>query len=235
MKNIIIASTSTVHGSDFLEYLLTELEVLFKNTDEIIFVPYARPGGVSHEFYTDKVKSVFKKIGKSVKGLHEFKNPFEAIENSKGIFVGGGNTFVLVNQLYKNNLIQPLSEAVRSGIPYLGTSAGSNICGLTMNTTNDMPIVYPPSFKTLALVPFNINPHYLDSDPDSKHMGETRETRIQEFHKFNTQPVVGLREGSFLMVKNDDIILKGPLSARIFEVDKTPYELNTNSSLTFLK
>ena len=235
MKNIIIASTSTVHGSDFLEYLLTELEVLFKNTDEIIFVPYARPGGVSHEFYTDKVKSVFKKIGKSVKGLHEFKNPFEAIENSKGIFVGGGNTFVLVNQLYKNNLIQPLIEAVRSGIPYLGTSAGSNICGLTMNTTNDMPIVYPPSFKTLALVPFNINPHYLDSDPDSKHMGETRETRIQEFHKFNTQPVVGLREGSFLMVKNDDIILKGPLSARIFEVDKTPYELNTNSSLTFLK
>jgi len=235
MKNIIIASTSTVHGSDFLEYLLTELEVLFKNTDEIIFVPYARPGGVSHEFYTDKVKSVFKKIGKSVKGLHEFKNPFEAIENSKGIFVGGGNTFVLVNQLYKNNLIQPLIEAVRSGIPYLGTSAGSNICGLTMNTTNDMPIVYPPSFKTLALVPFNINPHYLDPDPDSKHMGETRETRIQEFHKFNTQPVVGLREGSFLMVKNDDIILKGPLSARIFEVDKTPYELNTNSSLTFLK
>jgi len=235
MKNIIIASTSTVHGSDFLEYLLTELEVLFKNTDEIIFVPYARPGGVSHEFYTDKVKSVFKKIGKSVKGLHEFKNPFEAIENSKGIFVGGGNTFVLVNQLYKNNLIQPLIEAVRSGIPYLGTSAGSNICGLTMNTTNDMPIVYPPSFKTLALVPFNINPHYLDSDPDSKHMGETRETRIQEFHKFNTQPVVGLREGSFLMVKNDDIILKGNLSARIFEVDKTPYELNTNSSLTFLK
>ena len=235
MKNIIIASTSTVHGSDFLEYLLNELEVLFKNTDEIIFVPYARPGGVSHDFYTDKVKSVFKKIGKSVKGLHEFKNPVEAITTSKGIFVGGGNTFVLVNQLYKNHLIKPLQDAVLSGTPYLGTSAGSNICGLTMNTTNDMPIVYPPSFKTLALVPFNINPHYLDSDPNSKHMGETRETRIQEFHKFNTQPVVGLREGSFLMVKNDDIILKGPLSARVFEIDKTPYELDNDSSLNYLR
>ena len=235
MKNIIIASTSTVHGSDFLDYLLNELEVLFKNTDDIIFVPYARPGGVSHEFYTDKVKSVFKKIEKSVKGLHEFKNPAEAITNSKGIFVGGGNTFVLVNQLYKNHLIKPLKEAVLSGTPYLGTSAGSNICGLTINTTNDMPIVYPPSFKTLALVPFNINPHYLDPNPESKHMGETRETRIQEFHKFNTQPVVGLREGSFLRVTNDDIILKGSLSARIFEVDKTPYELNSNSSLSFLK
>lgn len=235
MKNILIASTSTVHGSDFLEYLLNELEVLFKYTDQIIFVPYARPGGVSHDFYTDKVKSVFKKIGKSVKGLHEYKNPIEAITNSKGIFVGGGNTFVLVNQLYKNHLIKPLQDAVLSGTPYLGTSAGSNICGLTMNTTNDMPIVYPPSFKTLALVPFNINPHYLDPDPNSKHMGETRETRIQEFHKFNTQPVVGLREGSFLMVKNDDIILKGPLSARVFEIDKTPYELDSASSLKYLK
>lgn len=234
LKKLIIASTSTVHGSDFLEYLLNELKVLFENTNQIIFVPYARPGGITHELYTDKVKSVFKKIGKSVKGLHEFKNPAEAIKNSKGIFVGGGNTFVLVNQLYKNNLIQPLKDAVLSGTPYLGTSAGSNICGLTMNTTNDMPIVYPPSFKTLALVPFNINPHYLDPDPNSKHMGETRETRIQEFHKFNTQPVIGLREGNYLKVQNDDILLKGPFSARIFEVDKIPYELESNSNLNYL-
>ena len=235
MKNLIIASTSTVHGSDFLEYLLNELDVLFENNDDIVFVPYARPGGVSHDNYTDKAKAVFKKIGKSVKGLHEFKNPVDAIAHSKGIFIGGGNTFVLVNQLYKNNLMQPLKDAVLSGTPYLGTSAGSNICGLTMNTTNDMPIVYPPSFKTLAVVPFNINPHYLDPIPDSKHMGETRETRIKEFHKFNTQPVIGLREGSFLRVVNDDIMLRGPHSARIFEYNKTPYELNSNSSLYNLK
>ncbi|MFT5215916.1 MAG: dipeptidase E [Glaciecola sp.] len=234
MKNLIIASTSTVHGSGFLDYLIDELEILFQHTDQILFVPYARPGGVSHELYTDKVRSVFEKIEKSVKGLHEFNNPIEAIKNSKGIFIGGGNTFVLVNQLYKNKLIQPLKDAVASGTPYLGTSAGSNICGLTMNTTNDMPIVYPPSFKTLGLIPFNINPHYLDPDINSKHMGETRETRIQEFHKFNTQPVVGLREGSYLKVRNDDIILKGALSARIFEYNKTPSELNSNSSLNFL-
>ncbi len=234
MKNLIIASTSTVHGSGFLDYLIDELEILFQHTDQILFVPYARPGGVSHELYTNKVRSVFEKIEKSVKGLHEFNNPIEAIKNSKGIFIGGGNTFVLVNQLYKNKLIQPLKDAVASGTPYLGTSAGSNICGLTMNTTNDMPIVYPPSFKTLGLIPFNINPHYLDPDINSKHMGETRETRIQEFHKFNTQPVVGLREGSYLKVKNDDIILKGTLSARIFEYNKTPSELNSNSSLNFL-
>lgn len=235
MKNLIIASTSTVHGSGFLEYLLDDLKILFKQTDDIIFVPYARPGGISHDSYTEKVKSVFEKIGKSTKGLHEFNNPIKAIENSKGIFIGGGNTFVLVNKLYKNNLIKPLQEAVFSRTPYLGTSAGSNICGLTMNTTNDMPIVYPPSFNALALIPFNINPHYLDQDPTSKHMGETRETRIQEFHKFNTQPVIGLREGSYLRIIDNDIMLKGPLSARIFEYDKTPYELDSNSSLNYLK
>ena len=116
----------------------------------------------------------------------------------------------------------------------MGTSAGTNICGLTMNTTNDMPIVYPPSFKTLGFVPFNINPHYLDPDMNSKHMGETRETRILEFHKFNTQPVVGLREGSWLYVTDNSIKLKGELSARIFEHDKKPYEVDTDTDLNHL-
>ncbi|MBL4568305.1 MAG: dipeptidase PepE, partial [Flavobacteriaceae bacterium] len=192
------------------------------------------PSGISHDAYTKRVKLAFNKINKKVKGIHEYKNPEEAIIEAKGIYVGGGNTFVLVNQLYKNNLISTLQNVVSNGTPYLGTSAGSNICGLTLNTTNDMPIVYPPSFKTLGLVPFNINPHYLDPDPTSKHMGETRETRIQEFHKFNTQPVIGLREGSFLHVLDEKIVLKGTLSARIFEHNKTPYELETNSDLSCL-
>lgn len=235
LKNLIIASTSTVHGSNFLDYLLDELRILFKNTDEITFIPYARPGGLSHDLYTEKVKSAFNKINKSVKGLHEFNNPIEAINKSKGIFVGGGNTFVLVNELYKHNLIEPLQKTVLLGVPYLGTSAGSNICGLTINTTNDMPIVYPPSFKTLALIPFNINPHYLDPDLSSTHMGETRETRIQEFHKFNTQPVVGLREGSYLTVKGKNITLNGPHTARVFEYNKIPYEIESNSNLISLK
>ncbi len=235
MKNIVIASTSTIHGGQPLDYLLDELKVHFNSTNEIVFIPYARPGGISHEIYTNNVNTAFQKIGKTVKGIHEFNDPKAAIENAKGIFTGGGNTFVLVNQLYKNNLIEAIKMAVENGTPYLGTSAGSNICGLTISTTNDMPIVYPPSFKTLGLVPFNINPHYLDPDPDSKHMGETRETRIKEFHKFNTQPVVGLREGSWLEVKNDTIILKGSLDARIFEYRKSPYEVITGTDLSHLK
>lgn len=235
MKNIIIASTSTVHGSGSLEYLLEELSVFFKNTNEIIFIPYARPSGISHDEYTLKVNEAFSKIGKTAKGIHEFENPAEAIKQAKGIFVGGGNTFVLLNQLYKNNLLELIKNAVNNGTHYLGTSAGSNICGLTINTTNDMPIVYPPSFRAFGFVPFNINPHYLDPDPSSTHMGETRETRIKEFHKFNTQPVVGIREGSWLRVQGDSIILKGDLSARIFEYDKAPYEVDTNTQLNTLK
>lgn len=234
MKKMIIASTSTVHGSGYLNYLLEELMFFFADTDTILFIPYARPGGISHEEYTEKAKATFLQIGKKVKGIHEFDNPKEALKSAKGIFVGGGNTFVLVNQLYKNNLISTLQDVINNGTPYLGTSAGSNICGLTIHTTNDMPIVYPPSFKTLAMVPFNINPHYLDPDLSSKHMGETRETRIQEFHAFNSPPVIGLREGSWLEVNGEQIILEGELDARIFEYNKAPYEVKTGTDLSGL-
>ncbi|MCB0447952.1 MAG: dipeptidase PepE [Gelidibacter sp.] len=235
MKNIIIASTSTVHGSGYLDYILEDLKIFFKDIQEILFIPYARPGGISHDDYTKKANEAFSKIGIKAKGIHEFENPIEAVQQAKGIFTGGGNTFVLVNQLYKNNLIEPLKDVINTGTPYLGTSAGSNICGLTINTTNDMPIVYPPSFKTLGLVPFNINPHYLDPVANSTHMGETRETRIQEFHAFNSQPVVGLREGSWLSVKDSSILLNGELSARIFEYNKQPYEVATGTDLNNLK
>ncbi|MBJ7879104.1 dipeptidase PepE [Gelidibacter salicanalis] len=235
MKQMMIASTSTVHGSGYLSYLLENLSSFFKDTDTILFIPYARPGGISHDDYTEKAKEAFSQIGKQVNGIHEFENPKEALQQATGIFVGGGNTFVLVNQLYKNNLISTLQDVIQNGTPYLGTSAGSNICGLTINNTNDMPIVYPPSFKVLAMVPFNINPHYLDPDPNSKHMGETRETRIQEFHAFNSPPVLGLREGSWLEVNGDSIILRGELDARIFEYNKTPYEIETGTDLSGLK
>ncbi len=234
MNNCIIASTSTVYGSDPLEYLQDALIDLFKNSNEILFIPYARPSGISHEEYTNAVNKIFKKINKKVTGLHTFKDTNEALKNTQGIFTGGGNTFLLVDKLYRNNIIEPLKEAIHSGTPYLGTSAGSNICGLTMQTTNDMPIVYPPSFKTLGIIPFNINAHYLDPDPNSKHKGETRETRIKEFHTLNPQPVVGLREGSWLRIHNNDIILKGDLTARIFEKNKTPYELKSDNSLSNL-
>ena len=235
MKNIIIASTSTVHGSEYLEYLLDELSVFFKEVNTILFIPYARPSGMSHDAYTEKVKEAFSKIKKTVTGIHNFENPVLAVEKAEAIFVGGGNTFVLLNQLYKHNLLSVLKETVNKGTPYLGTSAGSNICGLTIKNTNDMPIIYPPNFKALGLVSFNLNPHYLDPDTTLKHMGETRETRIKEFHAFNSQPVVGLREGSWLFVKGDSIVLKGPLSARIFEQNKPPYEVEPETELNTLK
>jgi dipeptidase E len=235
MKNLLIASTSTVHGSGYLEYLSPELKIHFQECTTILFIPFARPGGISHEEYTLKVNAAFAKINLQVKGIHEFEDYVSAIKNAKGIFVGGGNTFLLVSQLYKNRLMGVLSEVVASGTPYLGTSAGSNICGLSMQTTNDMPIVYPPSFKTLGLLSFNLNPHYLDADLQSKHMGETRETRIQEFHSFNAIPVLGLREGSWLDVKGEKVILKGNLKARLFRQSQTAIEIEPETDLGNIK
>jgi dipeptidase E len=235
MKKAIIASTSTVFGGTYLDYLLPTLKEHFKDVSNLIFIPFARPGGISHEAYTEKVKPVFKKINIEVKGIHEFDNPIEAINNAEAIFTGGGNTFVLVSMLYKFNLLDAILTAVEKGTPYLGTSAGSNICGLTMGTTNDMPIVYPPSFRTLGLVSFNLNPHYLDPIEGSQHMGETRETRINEFHQYNPQSVLGLREGSWLEVLGNKITLKGNLQARLFQQGKEPIELNSDTDLSDLK
>lgn len=232
--NCIIASTSTVYGTSPLEYLFDTLENLYENCNEVLFIPYARPGGISHDEYAIGVNNIFKKIGKRIISIHMFDSVEEAFKNVTGIYTGGGNTFLLVDQLYRNKVMDLLQQKISSGIPYLGTSAGSNICGLTMQTTNDMPIVYPSSFKTLGIVPFNINPHYLDPDPGSTHKGETRETRIKEFHHINPQPVIGLREGSWLRVINNTIILEGDLSARIFEKNKDPYEIESGSSLAYL-
>jgi len=234
MKSIIIASTSTLHGGAYLEYLLPTLQSHFKDCQSILFIPYARPGGISHDEYTQKAVEAFSKINIEVKGIHEFENPQDAVKNAEGIFTGGGNTFLLVTQLYKNNIMQLVSETVKNGTPYLGSSAGSNICGLSMQTTNDMPIIYPPSFQTLGLIPFNLNPHYLDADLQSKHMGETRETRIKEFHAFNSIPVLGLREGSWLEVRGEKITLKGDLSARLFKQNQEAQELETESDLSNL-
>jgi dipeptidase E len=234
MKNLIIASTSTVYNGDYLDYLLGELELLFANCQTIVFIPYARPGGISHDDYTTKVKSAFTKINKKVIGLHEFENPADAITKAEGIFTGGGNTFLLVTQLYENKVMAVLSETIKKGTPYLGTSAGSNITGVSMQTTNDMPIIYPPSFATLNVIPFNLNPHYLDPDTNSKHMGETRETRIKEFHAFNSTAVLGLREGSWLRVNGDQIVLKGDLTARLFRQNETPIEIESGTDLSFL-
>lgn len=231
MKNLLIASTSTVYGGKYLDYLQVGMSELFKDAEEVIFIPFARPGGISHDDYTTKASSAFKEIGKKLIGLHTFSDPKKALKEAKGVFTGGGNTFVLVNSLYRLDLLEHLRNEIFEGLPYFGTSAGSNICGISMQTTNDMPIVYPPSFKTLGVVPFNLNPHYLDPEANSTHMGETRETRIAEFHSQNTIPVIGLREGSWLRVNDDRIILNGELTARVFKQGKAPYEIESGSIL----
>lgn len=228
---MIIASTSTVHGSGYLEYLLPTLKEHFKDVKTILFIPYARASGLTHEAYTKRAKSAFDQLDITVKGIHEFENAKEAVQQAEGIFTGGGNTFELVNQLYQNDILTDLKEVVENGTPYLGTSAGSNICGVTMMNTNDMPIVYPPSFKTLGFIPFNINAHYLDPVEGSTHMGETRETRIKEFHVFNETPVVGLREGSWLEVIDNSIVLKGDITARVFKQNNSPYEIESGSKV----
>ncbi len=224
---MILASTSTIYGGTYLSYLLPRLKVHFKGVKQLLFIPYARPSGISYEAYSSIVKTTFSTINIDVKGIHEFENPKKAIENAEAIFTGGGNTFELVNQLYKNDVLSTLKEVIEAGTPYLGTSAGSNICGVNMMNTNDMPIVYPPSFTTLGCIPFNINAHYIDSVKSSKHMGETRETRIKEFHVFNNIPVLGLREGSWLSVNADKIILEGQYTATLFQQNKEAIELES--------
>ncbi len=229
--NIILASTSTLFGGAYLAYLTEELINLYKGTDEIIFIPFARPGGISHDEYTDKARSFFETVDIKVKGLHEFEDKIEALNNAKGYFTGGGNTFLLVKTLHEENLMKVLKQNVEYGKPYLGCSAGSNIGGQNMKTTNDMPIVYPSSFDCMGLVPFNINPHYLDPNPELKHNGETRETRIKEFLTQNDIRVIGLREGNWIRRVDDTVTVEGSELTRIFEKGKEPYEIEPGSQL----
>lgn len=221
---LLIVSTSTIHGTTYLEYILEEVADFFGEGKHIVFVPYARPSGITHDEYTALAREKFATKGLTITGLHEAADPAQALREADGIFTGGGSTFVLLRTLYELGVMPVLQEVIAAGTPYMGTSAGSNITGLTVGTTNDMPIVYPPSFDALQLLPFNLNPHYLDPDPNSTHKGETRETRIGEFHKFNDQTVVGLREGSWLRQEGATLELKGPLSARIFDAGKKPVE-----------
>lgn len=229
--NIVLASTSTLFGEQYLAYLKSEIIDLFKGVDELIFIPFARPGGLSHEDYTKKAAEFFATINIGVKGLHEFDDKALAIANAKGFFTGGGNTFLLVKTLHDLGLMNILKESVVQGKPYLGCSAGSNIGGINMKTTNDMPIVYPPSFDCMGLVPFNINPHYLDPQPEIKHNGETRETRILEFLTQNNIKVIGLREGNWIRKIGNKITVEGTQYTRIFEQGKAPYEIEAGSEL----
>ena len=198
MIKLLLISNSTLHGSGYLDHCSEEITSFLKERKNIVFIPYARPNGITHDAYTKIARKRYKKMGFSLKGIHEYESPTHAVDDADAFFTGGGNTFVLLTMLYKTNAFSFVQQAVKKGIPYIGTSAGSNIACKSIQTTNDMPIMYPPTFDAFGFVSFNINPHYLDPDPHSTHMGETRETRIKEFLTYNNVSVVGLREGAML-------------------------------------
>lgn len=234
-RQLLLLSSSKVHGFEFLEYAAQDInDLLSRNkVSTVLFIPYALS---NHDDYLKKVEVPFRKWGYKVEGIHNQEHPIEAVKKSEAIFIGGGNTFRLLKTLYDHKLIQPIrTRVLQDGIPYIGTSAGTNVATRSINTTNDMPIVYPPSFEALKLVPFNINPHYLDADPSSKHKGETREERILQYlEEDNSYSVLGLREGATLSVEGNNAVLKGISGARLFVKGKDPTELEVNANVSFL-
>jgi dipeptidase E len=229
MKRLLLISTSTVFGTQYLEHAFDEITSLFGNAARVLFVPYALK---DRDGYAAKARRAFGEMGYEVESLHESPDPVAAVKNAQAMFFGGGNTFRLLKTLYDTQLLQPIRDRVLEGMPYSGASAGANLAGPTIRTTNDMPIVEPPSLDALNLVSFQINPHYLDPDPSSRHMGETRETRIREFHEENTTPVVGLREGAMLRVDDARVQLRGRAGARIFRRGEAPVEVVPGADLT---
>ncbi len=217
----LLISNSTVYGRGYLDHVETEIRSFLGSAQRVLFFPFAL---YDRYAYTATAKTRFDAMGYSLESVHEAKNPHRAIEETDAIFVGGGNTFRLLKALEDLDVMEPIRRKVRSGAPYIGSSAGSNVAGPTIKTTKDMPIVQPRSFESLGLVPFQISPHYQDPDPNSHHMGETQEERILQFLEENDTPVVGMREGAWLLVEGCSVTLKGLSGARIFRRGQPPVE-----------
>lgn len=214
----LLISSSFVHNYGFLDHPEPEIRRLLEGRRRVVFVPFA---GQDHDGYTATVRERLGRMGFEVEMIRDAAS----LRDAEAVFVGGGNTFRLLKTLYERRLLEPLRDAARRGIPYIGSSAGSVITSPTIRTTNDMPIVQPPSFDALGLLPFQLNCHYLDPDPTSTHKGETREQRINEFHEENAQAVVGLREGTMLRVENGSFHLIGLAPARVFRRGQEPVEV----------
>src|SRR5262245_27651256 len=220
-RKLLLASSSTTHGTGYLDHCAAEMTNILGGASRVLFFPFALH---DHDAYAAKARERFLRMGFALESAHEAVDPRRAVEDAEAIFVGGGNTFRLLRRMYELDLLAPIRRRVSAGVPYVGASAGSNLAGATIKTTNDMPIVEPPSFDALALVPFQINPHYLDPDPGSTHMGETRETRIREFLEDNDNAVVGLREGAMLRIEGSEVRLVGSRGARLFRRGRDPEE-----------
>lgn len=231
---LLLLSNSTNPGEAYLSYPKHNIKAFFgEQPQEILFIPYAAVT-FSYDEYEQKVNDALKEIGHQVKSIHHFADPIQAVKEAKAIAIGGGNTWKLVRMMRDNGLLEVIRERVISGIPYIGWSAGSNVACPTLRTTNDMPIIDPKGFDVLNLVPFQINPHYLDANP-ANHGGETREMRIQEFIEENKDiTVVGLREGTMLWIENDSAKLIGDRSARIFKYGQETVEMWSREDFSFL-
>jgi dipeptidase E len=221
-RRLLLISPSTVFGTRYLEHAYDELREVLGGVTRVIFVPYALK---DHEGYAAKARAAFDEMGFGLVSLHETADPRRALEDAEAVFCGGGNSFRLLAALYHAGVIDLIRRRALDGMPYTAASAGSNIACPTIRTTNDMPIVEPPTLDALGLDSFQINPHYLDPAPGSTHMGETRETRIREFHEENAAPVVGLREGAILRVEGESVQLRGRAGARIFRRGEEPVEV----------
>ena len=227
-KRLLLISNSTLYGSGFLDHAETEIRDFLSGVSRVLFVPFALH---DQDGYTERARERFKRMGYDLDSIHEAPNKRRSVADAQATFIGGGNTFRLLKALYDFDLLHVVKQRVEQGMLYIGSSAGSNVAGPTIRTTNDMPIVEPPSLRALGLVSFQINPHYLDPDPNSKHMGETREERILQFLEDNDTPVLGLREGAMVRVENDRMVLKGSSGARIFRKGLPPIEVQPGTEL----
>ncbi len=227
MKRLLLVSNSTLHGSGYLDHCAEEIKSFLGNTiKKVLFVPFARPGGISHDVYTSKASERYAELGYELIGLHTFDDPKKAVEEAEAMFIGGGNTFVLLGGLQEAGIIELIREKIENGMPYIGTSAGSNVACPTIMTTNDMPVKQLNNFNAINVFPYQINAHYLDPDPNSTHKGETRETRLKEYMVFNETPIIGLREGCMVHVEGEKMLLKGSTGARIFKRGHDPMEIS---------
>jgi dipeptidase E len=231
---LLLISNSTNQGEPYLDYPKNNIrDFLGKEPVKCLFIPYAAVT-FSYDVYEEKVKERFREIGHDVVSIHHFKDPVKAVRHASAIAVGGGNTWKLIKAIQDNNLIRAVREKVLEGTPYIGWSAGSNVACPTIRTTNDMPVTEPDSFSSFNLIPFQINPHYLDANP-AGHAGETREQRIEEFIEANPEIyVAGLREGTMLIVEKGKMRLVGPRKIRIFRKGISPQELSAGDDLSFL-
>jgi len=221
-KRLLLISTSTLHGSGYLDHAESEIRSFLGGGGSIAFIPFAM---YDRKAYAAKTCERFRSMGWELTSAHDVSNPQRLVQRADAIFVGGGNTFRLLKGLYDADLLEIIRLRVREGVPYLGSSAGSIVVCPSLKTTKDMPVVAPPSFEALGLVDFQISPHYLDPDPSSTHMGETQEERIRQFLEENGETVVGLREGAMLRVEGESVTLKGSTAARIFRGGEAPVEV----------